>query len=340
MKFTESQRAALNRLISSYQIDADLSPIHHFFKPAGRAAILINTSDFLVSKEIALPELLKIINLPIKIYGSRTNTLITQEGFNGIFVIDEQSLEDGLFIDRQKNEITCEAALPLVTLVKRACEAGFNLGALAGIPGTVGAAVYGNAGAGNTNRFIGDFVKEIEVINLKTNIKENIIPGKGYFLMRWSGLQKLNERTTSYYISKIKLEPEFIGAEKALSIFNERIKYRATVNIEGFTHGTAGSFWANRELPEDFKQNNPGIKIRDLIVKADLDKLNINGAHYTENYLFLATEKQTTDSDVAKLLDSTVQTLQSKFGITPHKEVEILSANGAITVEEYIQRYQ
>ena len=76
--------------------------------------------------------------------------------------------------------------------------------------------------------------------------------------MRRSGLQSLNERTTNYYIFRIKLLIEFIGQDEALAIFNERMKLRANVNIEGFTNGTAGSFWANRELPEDFKEKIRG----------------------------------------------------------------------------------
>ena len=340
MQLTSVQIKALEKLVSVYKIDADLSNVHHFFKSAGRAAVLINTSDFLVPKEVGFSELLKIIPLPIKIYGSRTNTLITESGFNGIFVIDDKPLENEIAINYQTGEITCEAALPLLALVRKACEAGFNLGALAGIPGTVGAAVFGNAGAGNTNRFIGDFVKEFDVLNLNTNIKETIICETGYFSMRRSGLQSLNERTTNYYIFRIKLLIEFIGQDEALAIFNERMKLRANVNIEGFTNGTAGSFWANRELPEDFKEKNPGVKVRDLICQAGLDKLSINGAHYTKNYIFLATEKETTDHDVASLLDITINTLQSKFGITPHKEVEILSKDGTLTVDEYIQKYK
>ncbi|MFZ2189207.1 MAG: FAD-binding protein [Candidatus Magasanikiibacteriota bacterium] len=340
MQISEKQLELLNTLVSSFQTDYDLSNLHLFKKRAGLATLFFDTKDFLQDKNFVISELVSMFNLPIKIYGGVSNTLITLEGFDGIFIIDRKVGTDNIKIHEKESEIVCDGAVLLSTLVRVVCEAGFDLGCLASIPGTVGGGVIGNCGAGNTGKYISDFITKIEAYNILERKIEIFYPDEKFFSGRKSLLQDFNIPCTKYIIDKVTLKPNFVGSEKAVEYLKERIEYRKKVNEEGHNFGTAGSFWANRVLPDSFKINNPDVKVRDLIVRTGLDKLNINGARYTPNYSFLSTEDNTSDEDVAQLLKITVNALQRDYNITPYKEVEILSKNGVITLDEYFALYQ
>ena len=339
MQFSESQLGLLEELVSSYSVNQDLSAFHLFKKKAGEAALFLNTKDFLKDKNLVVSELMDIFNLPIKIFGSRTNLFVTEEGFDGIFIIYEEAGSEDIAIDTVKGEISCSGAVLLLSLVKVACEAGFDLGGLTGIPGTVGGAVVNNSGTGKVIQAIGDSVVEIEVYNIKERKIEFFYPKEDFFFDRRSLLQDYNFPSTKYIVNRVKLKPRMIGNPAAMNYFKERLAYRVEANKEGYVYGSAGSFWANRSLPDDFKIKNPGIKVRNLITRAGLDKLNFNGARYTPTFSFVATESFTTDKDVAKLLKVTVDTLEREYGVVPHKEVEMLSKHGSITLDEYFSIY-
>lgn len=324
-----------------YQEQVDLTPYHNYKKRAGLASYFLNLQNYdltFLDKCKYLSELKNKLNKPVRFYGSRTNLLITEGGYEGIFVFDENN-NGNVVIQESENVIGCDGSVPLLKLVKLACEAGYDLGALAGIPGTVGAAVIGNSGAGMTGKYLGDYVKEITIYNLLTGRIEIIIPDKDYFSERNSKLAEANLLESNFIIVQVKFRVENVGRVVALKTFQERQDYRKKVNKEGYLFGTAGSFWANKKLPELFKKANPETKTRNLIVECGLDKLNINGARYTPNYCFLATEEKTKDRDVAELLKITKEKLEKEFKITPQKEVEVLDVKGPMTLDQYISKY-
>lgn len=89
------------------------------------------------------------------IAGSGTNLVVADAGFPGVVLTftGEDITADG-------NRVTVQAGAPLQSLVDFAIRGGLaGLDSMTGIPGQVGAAIYGNAGAyGNS---ISDFVREV-----------------------------------------------------------------------------------------------------------------------------------------------------------------------------------
>jgi len=85
-----------------------------------------------------------LAGIPVMVIGAGTNLLISDKGFQGIVV----SLREGFSGYSQKGSILrVQSGLLLSNLIRITHQLGFTgLGFLAGIPGSVGGAVFMNAG--------------------------------------------------------------------------------------------------------------------------------------------------------------------------------------------------
>ena len=113
----------------------------------------------------------KKFNLPFFILGGGSNLLVSDKGFKEL-VIKIKNKE----LKVKNNKIFVEAGVVLNQLVNTALKN--NLSGLewaAGIPGTVGGAICGNAGA--FNKSTGDLVKNVEVLEV-ANCKIKILNNK------------------------------------------------------------------------------------------------------------------------------------------------------------------
>ncbi|TSC52617.1 MAG: UDP-N-acetylmuramate dehydrogenase [Parcubacteria group bacterium LiPW_72] len=101
------------------------------------------------------------LKLPYYILGGGSNVLVADSGFRGLVIqIANQELEC------RGREIHCGAGLTLGALIQKSLNQGLaGLEDLSGIPGTVGGAIYGNAGA--FGHFIGEKVKTVWVLDPK-----------------------------------------------------------------------------------------------------------------------------------------------------------------------------
>jgi UDP-N-acetylmuramate dehydrogenase len=82
--------------------------------------------------------------LPVHIVGSGTNLLVRNSHVPGIIISTKKM--KGIFLT-SSTEVTAQCGAPLAQLISATCERGLSgLEALAGIPGTVGGAVFMNAG--------------------------------------------------------------------------------------------------------------------------------------------------------------------------------------------------
>ncbi len=131
------------------------APLHALtrFALGGPAALLLRTAD-----EETLFRALQAIRdyrVPLFILGGGTNLVVSDRGFRGAVISWQAEATE-----RQGPERTADAGIPLQRLVEECLEDGLaGLESLAGIPGTLGGAVFGNAGAyGST---IGERVLEV-----------------------------------------------------------------------------------------------------------------------------------------------------------------------------------
>jgi UDP-N-acetylmuramate dehydrogenase len=100
------------------------------------------------------------------VLGGGSNLLVSDAGFKGLVIKNESG--DALV---SGNDITCQSGVLLKDVVNRACIQGLSgLEFAAGIPGTVGGAIRGNAGA--FGKSIGDRLTKAVVLTPAGDIKE------------------------------------------------------------------------------------------------------------------------------------------------------------------------
>jgi len=117
---------------------------------------------------------------PWRMLGGGSNLLISDRGVRDVVL----SLRALRTIEVADDRIIADAGAPLHAVVRRAARAGLS-GAepLAGIPGQVGGAIFGNAGGRHGD--IGSLVAELEVA-APDGTRSRIVPGAGFFRYRHS----------------------------------------------------------------------------------------------------------------------------------------------------------
>jgi len=109
------------------------------------------------------------VGVPYFILGRGSNILVGDKGFRGM-VIKMKNEKLKIKNDKEKIKILADAGVLLANLVNfAAMNSVGGLEFLAGIPGTVGGAVRGNAGAWQQN--IGDKVARVKILTLEGQIK-------------------------------------------------------------------------------------------------------------------------------------------------------------------------
>lgn len=128
--------------VSLLQITRNEPLAHHTrFALGGPAALFADTEH-----EAAFLDALRIAHAsgqPWLVIGSGTNLIVSDHGFDGIVLRYR-----GARISQHRNTVEVQAGAPLQSLIDFAIEQCLQgLESMTGIPGTTGAAIYGNAGA-------------------------------------------------------------------------------------------------------------------------------------------------------------------------------------------------
>lgn len=157
----------VNNLLIGVQENIQLAP-YTTFKIGGNARYFYITKTSLeIKKAIQVANELK---LPYYILGNGSNILVSDGGFDGLVI---RIMNRGLEIADQN--ICVESGVALSKLVMDSINGGLTgLEWLIGIPGTVGGAIYGNAGA--YGHSLGEAVKIVKVFN-PGSLKEEILSG-------------------------------------------------------------------------------------------------------------------------------------------------------------------
>ncbi|MDP6561722.1 MAG: FAD-binding protein, partial [Candidatus Peribacteraceae bacterium] len=95
-------------------------------------------------------------SVPLIMLGGGSNTIFADGTINALVV--RMSAES---VVMRNNKFTVEAAKNLPTLINELASDGFDLSPLTGILGTVGGAVFGNAGQGPKGTWINGFVDSV-----------------------------------------------------------------------------------------------------------------------------------------------------------------------------------
>lgn len=175
--------------------------------------------------------------LPFVLIGGGSNLVVSDEGID-CYVI--RYVTDRPIVEREGNDVTVSGSTSLDALALFTIEQGLEgLEYTSGIPGTVGGAVVGNAGA--FGRQVGDVLKSVTLFSAQ-GVRSKVGPEALGFSYRHSNLK---ERSDTVMSARFALKPG--NREKLLEERRNILKIRHEKHPNLTTHPCAGSFFRNIE---------------------------------------------------------------------------------------------
>lgn len=242
-------------------------------------------------------------NIPYIVLGNGSNVLVSDYGIEGA-VISTEKINDVRF--SEKNTIYADAGAKLSKTANFAADmslSGFET--LSGIPGTVGGAIFMNAGAYGGE--IKDIVYKVYTLD-KCGNKKTFLNEECLF-----GYRKSIFSSGEYVITGA----EFILAEKnkedilaQMREYNERRREKQPLSLP-----SAGS---------TFKRPD-GYFAGKLIQDSGLKGFCIGGAAVSEKHCgFVVNVGEATCSDVINIVNHIKKCVYNKFGVNLHEEIRVI----------------
>jgi len=266
-------------------------------------------ADVLITAE-SVDELVRIIKLLWKqeldyiILGGGSNVLVSDRGVRGVVVLNRA--KGVRFHNGDQPSVTVESGVIFSNLANRCAAKSFaGLEWAATVPGTVGGAVYGNAGA-----FGGDMAGNLMWTELLT---EN---GREKFTVEQMGY---GYRTS--VLKRGELDAMVLSAE--LSLKNST-KEEATVKIEQFSAHRKATQPPGASMGSMFKNPN-GDYAGKLIEAAGLKGTRIGNAEISPLHgNFFINHGTTKADDIRALIELVLKTVKEKQGVELELEIELV----------------
>jgi UDP-N-acetylmuramate dehydrogenase len=263
--------------------------------------------------------------LPIFILGGGSNLLISEKGFNGLVI-----KIDIFDIRFQGNKAIVGAGANSTRLAYLSADNGFSgLEWSAGMPGTIGGAIYGNAQAFGAK--ISDIIESVGVIDLNTLEIENFTKKQCQFSLKNSIFKKNKDLIIVSAILEFKEKP----VEQIKNQIKEFLEYRRTKHPMNFP--SAGSVFVNPEMivkskkllekfPELNEYNKKGvIPSGYLIEKCGLAGKKIGNAQISEKHAnFIVNLGSAESKDVLSLMDLAKKKVKKVFVIKLEPEIQFV----------------
>ena len=273
------------------------------YRVGGICRVMAYPTD--VSELIKLLKLLKSRNIKYKILGNGSNLLFSDKEYDG-FLIKLNSFDTLTFLGN--NKVKVGAGYSLIKLSLMAAKKGLTgLEFASGIPGTVGGAVFMNAGAYKSDMgYVVETVKvltpNLEIINLE-NKEMN-------FHYRSSFLQTHRDYVCLEVILKLN-----VGKREAIEdVIRERRERR--VASQPLEYPSAGSVFRNPE----------GGFAGQLIEESGLKGMTKGGAMISDKHAnFVINYKDATSSDIKYLIDLAHDTVLEKYNVDMKIEQEFVN---------------
>ncbi|MBQ4031046.1 MAG: UDP-N-acetylmuramate dehydrogenase [Bacilli bacterium] len=254
---------------------------------------------------IKVLEILKENNIKYYVLGNGSNVVINDKEYNGATII--LSKLNGIEIHPELQMAYAEAGAMLPVVAKQSVEKSLTgLEFAAGIPGTIGGAIYGNAGAYNS--CILDYVSSVTVLDENLNVKvlehEDITYGYRTSLFK---------EEKKYIILGAKFYLKEGDKENSLEMIETRQERRR--ETQPLEYPSAGSVFRNPE--GDFAGR--------LIESCNLKGHKLGGAEVSEKHAnFVINKDNATGKDIHDLIEYIHDEVYKKTKVDLHIEQEFI----------------
>lgn len=303
------------------------------FRIGGPAKYFLRTSDNKELKKV-IEKAIKI-GLPFYVLGGGSNTLISDNGFDGLVVVYaiKDLSKETITIEKEKNEdnsyfIKVDATVPLFFIIKELKDFT-GLEWAAGIPGVLGGAINGNAGA--FNQSISDNISSVSVLDVSGNeARQKELDNKDCAFGYRTSIFKNNH---SLIVVSATLRMERADEKEVKQRIDENMVKKREKMPKGFS---VGSIFKNyngningsvlKTFPElnDFK-NKGVVPAWFLIDKCGLRGKAIGGARISDEHANIITNiKNATSKDVIELINLIKKSVKEKFLIDLEEEIQFL----------------
>jgi len=265
--------------------------------------------------------------IPSLVLGSGANVAFADEGFRGrIFSIKLANFKKLLIDDPKYDFWYVESGINLQQLIKNLADLGYDdLIDLTGIPGTLGGAVRGNAGA--FGHEISDFIVAVQYVDNMGNINK-VTPNKCAFAYRESIFKRQKNWIVVSIVFKFKKpkSPDFCQ-----KVFQEKLRERLAKNPSG---RSGGSFFKNPYIIINNQTCDLHKKDKKFFAGEILEKLGAKGdkqgdiqisQQHANFFMNLGKGKQ---SDLIILAKKWQKLAYKKYGILLEPEVALFNKIG------------
>lgn len=260
--------------------------------------------------------------------GGGTNILVPEEGFDGVVIKANHQ-----HIKVQGEEIYADAGIPMGALVAKAHALSLSgLEWAAGLPGTLGGAIFGNAGShgGETKDVIG----EVEVCDPAHNTVRRYSARACGFQYRHSAFKESGG---------VIMGATLVLHKGDVAVIAARMKENMSTRIahQPLAQRSAGCVFKNVELATshegselvrthaDFKAFHDArfLPAGLLVDTAGLKGTRAGGAMISEKHgNFIVNEAHATADDMVRLISIAQSVVREKFGVCLQEEIRIMRA--------------
>ncbi len=268
-------------------------------------------------------------NIAYFILGGGTNVLVSDEGFDGVVIkANHQRTEV------RGDEFYADAGISMSALAIKA--ASLSLSGIewaAGLPGTLGGAIFGNAGSHGTEAK--DVVSEVDVFDPSCDILRRYPARECGFHYRHSAFKErggvimgatlaLHKGDAAAIMARMKENMQKRIAHQPLAQRSAGCVFRnieLTTSCEGSelvrTHADFAVFRDARFLPAGL-----------LVDRAGLKGARVGGAMISDKHgNFIVSEAHATADDIMRLIATAKNAVREKFGVQLEEEIRIMQNN-------------
>lgn len=297
-------RNELKSILSEPPLEEEPMSLHTSLRIGGPVEFLIFPNDL---KE--LQEILKLVRrykIPFGILGKGTNMLIKDGGVRGILLNISRIYPGFHFMG---NNVCCGAGVPLPKLARAAINRGLQgLEFATGIPGSIGGAIYMNAGAFGYS--MGPLLQKIVCLDYEGNTRV-YSSNEIIFSYRYTSLQK--EKVIILQATLALAE----GNREEILLSSQKMQEERRLKQPQFP--SAGSIF----------RNPPGYAAGYLIEQAGLKGMTIGDAQVsTKHANFIVNKEHATADDILALIWIIKKKVKENYNIDLELEIEVVGENG------------